>query len=231
MILTKELLKQYDACKQGITFCERNKLFGFDLERIAEVRGDYNGFVKWLIQDIISGTVVMDENNNIISMLHEDGYRINLEYDSHGNKIKRESINPNTPDIFYWLKYEYDKNGNRIKSENSDGIIWQYEYDDKNNKIADTASDGYWWRYEYNDNGNLTREENSDGYWIIYSYDANGNRIESENCYDDVFYYKYDSNGNRIKEEHKYGYIKDSYIEYYPNGQLKQYDDLYIPLI
>ena len=47
-ILTKELLLKWDACEEGISFCERNKLFGFDLSRIDEIKGDYNKFIEWL---------------------------------------------------------------------------------------------------------------------------------------------------------------------------------------
>ncbi len=30
MILTKKLLIQWNACKEGMDFCERNGLFGFE---------------------------------------------------------------------------------------------------------------------------------------------------------------------------------------------------------
>ncbi len=47
MILTKQLLEQWGACEGGIDFCEKNKLFGFDLERIDEIKGDHLGFIVW----------------------------------------------------------------------------------------------------------------------------------------------------------------------------------------
>ena len=85
-ILSKELLHNWDACEEGIEFCERNKLFGFDLSRIDEVVGDYNNFINWLKNEL----------------------KCKREYNSQGNKIKEETSDG------YWFKWEYDSHGNMI---------------------------------------------------------------------------------------------------------------------
>ena len=181
-ILTKELLLTCGACDEGISFCERNKLFGFDLSRIAEIKGDYNGFIDWL-----KGQV-----------------SIKMEYDSNGNIIKQENSDG------YWKKWEYDSQGKMIKEENSMGEFFKLEYDSHGNKI---------------------KRENSNGYWVIWCYDTQGNNIKYENSYGYCKEWEHDTHGNKIKQKTSHGRVKTYEIEYYPDGQLKRYDDLYLPLV
>ncbi len=139
MILTKELLIKWDACKDGIQFCERNKLFGFDLSLIDEINGDYYGFINWLKTELLN----------------------KWEYDSNGNKIYKENSDG------YWRKWEYDSHGNKIKSENSDGYWFKWEYNPNGNKIKEENSNGDWVKWEYDSHHNMIKEENSNGDIII----------------------------------------------------------------
>src|SRR5690554_4027542 len=93
MKLTKELLEQYNACSDAIRFCERNQLFGFPLERLDEIEGDYDGYVKWL----------------------KDELKAVRTYDDHGNKIHYKDSNDN--DNEYWQTF--DDHGNIIHYKDS----------------------------------------------------------------------------------------------------------------
>jgi len=39
-------LKKLNACKEALKFVERNKLEGFPLNRLGEVKGDFNFYVR-----------------------------------------------------------------------------------------------------------------------------------------------------------------------------------------
>jgi YD repeat-containing protein len=98
MILTRELLKKIGACEEGIKFCERNKLYGFDLNRLDEIEGDYCDFIDWLMVprrfiNVLSG---LEPNNmNIIEVKDCNGDIIKYEYDANGNIIEDEDCNGN----------------------------------------------------------------------------------------------------------------------------------------
>ena len=135
MKLTKKLLKQLHACSSGIEFCERYKLFGFPLERLDEIRGDYDGFVEWLKS------------------------KTNLEFDQNQNLVRKETS------LGWWAKseYEYDQNGNMILQEYSDGWWKKFEYDQNNNQILREDSNGSLVKYEYDQNQNLVQREDFNG--------------------------------------------------------------------
>ena len=136
MKLTKKLLKQLHACSSGIEFCERNKLFGFPLDQLNEIQGDYDGFVEWLKD------------------------RRNLEFDQNQNLVRYKASSG------WWTKYEYDQNNNQILKEFSHGFWVKYEYDQNQNLVRWENSDGCWKKYEYDQNQNLVRWENSHGSWV-----------------------------------------------------------------
>ncbi len=133
MILTKKLLIQWGACKEGIAFCERNKLFGFDLDRIDEIKGDHNDFINWLKRQL---NIKRGYDSNTIKCCLLNGCWYILTFDDNDNKIKEEKSNGN------WTKWEYDTNGNKIKYEDSSGYWMKWEYDKNGNKIKE-ESDGY----------------------------------------------------------------------------------------
>jgi hypothetical protein len=141
MKLTKKLLLQLNAGSSRIEFCESYKLFGFPLDRLDEIQGDYEGFVVWLKS------------------------KTNLEFDQNQNLVRYEDS------VGYWVKYEYDQNNNQILKESSSGWWAKYEYDQNNNQILKEVSSGMWTKYEYDQNNNQIRWESSNGYWVKYEYE------------------------------------------------------------
>src|SRR5512147_1442473 len=97
--ITVELLKSWDACKDGIDFFTRNNLDQLDYSTV-QVEGDFKEFWSWL---------------------KEQG-KYKREYDERGNLIK--VISPNG----YELRYEYDERGNLTKKIYPNGNEYKYEY-------------------------------------------------------------------------------------------------------
>lgn len=87
MKLTKELLIKLNACQHGIDFCERNKLFGFELDNLSTLTGDYNNYVSWLLHRIKKGYVYNDSYNQkgIGEPPKLKGFITNYVYDEVGN--------------------------------------------------------------------------------------------------------------------------------------------------
>ena len=50
--LTLELMKKLDACKDSYKFVENNKLIGYPLNRLQEIKGDYKSYVSWLKNEL-----------------------------------------------------------------------------------------------------------------------------------------------------------------------------------
>ena len=46
--LSLTFLNQHNACKEGIEFIKRNNLINFPFELLNEIKGDHNGYIKWL---------------------------------------------------------------------------------------------------------------------------------------------------------------------------------------
>jgi len=156
MKLNREMLLKVKACKEGIDFCERNKLFGFPLDRLGEVQGDYINFVKWLKDR------TFDSNNNLIRVDKSTGFWETYQYDENGNRIRVDSCNGD------WIKYQYDQNNNEIRYDYSSGYWVTTQYDQNGNQTRIDYSDGDWSKYQYDQNNNLIRIDDSDGGWEIY---------------------------------------------------------------
>ena len=131
MKLTKELLKKNGACKDAIAWCERNKLFGFPLDRLDEITGDFDCYVSWL------KARTFNEQGLVIREILPSGHEWKYEYDSNGNMI-REILS----DGGEW-KYEYDSRGNRIRGIHSSGQEWKYEYEYYDNGQLKRVNDLY----------------------------------------------------------------------------------------
>jgi YD repeat-containing protein len=256
MILTKELLTKVGACKQGINFCERNKLFGFDLEQFNQIQGDHLGFIDWCKYNIVDMAFEYDSMDRIVKRIsyshHNKGegfvYEYNdknqlvkfddirgvshtYEYDSRGNKIKRESSNGD------WVSFEYDCNNNKIKEIDNEGSS-SYDYDKNNNLIYKQYRDNhkyrghdYWIKWQYDSNNNKVCEDDSDGYWKTWEYDKNGNNTKKTYSQPDNYFFIwwYDDHNNRIAEQYCNNDIEYIPIAYYNDGQLKRYGNLTIP--
>jgi YD repeat-containing protein len=254
MILTKKLLHQYGACDTSIDFCERNKLFGFDLDRIDEIEGDHEYYIEWLKYNIINSEVLLDDRDNIIylgrtDMNSSESSRMMFSYDKNNNKTTEYNMNTK-----YWTRWEYDSNGNMIKEEDVKGSWTKYKYNSRNELIKKYTSDGLRVRFKYDKNSNKIYEEGYCGTTVEYTYDNNNNMIFKIDSYDGWTKYEYDERNYVIRTTESCGFEETSIfddhnnmiyrnnntgrcpkdgitfkVEYYPDGQLKQYQDLVIP--
>ncbi len=223
MILTKKLLIQWNACQDGIDFCERNNLFGFDLSKIDEINGDYRQFIGWLKTEYLIKREY-DFNINCIKEYH-DNFFITSEYDQNNNKIKEEYSNGK------WTKYEYDEHGNKIKEEYSNGYWKKWTYDKHNNKLS---SNDYNTKLEwtYDHHGNKLSQSRNGILEFIWTYDQNNNFISISNSNGLLQLYEYDKHKNIIKQTNPV--TNETFLthtQYYNNGQLKKIDQLILPLI
>jgi YD repeat-containing protein len=257
MILTREFLHKVGACKQGIDFCERNKLFGFDLDKFHEIKGDYNSFVEWLDDNVISKILVFNEYGNIIEEKYKKTdewlgeWHIKKFYDNQQNLIRIERING------IWNEFTYDSNGNIIAELWKTGHRIERKYDDRNNLIEELSlygislDDHKEFTYndlnqlisershvnfscitlEYDERGNNIKQSWDNGDYVIWEYDDNGNIIKENNQSDEWCIWEYDDHFNPTKITFSDSYVIEYNTEYYPNGQLKKHGELFIPYI
>ena len=199
--LSLEFLNQYNACKKGIEFIKNNNLLDFPFELLDQVKGDHNGYIKWLRSRIII-ECQYDERNNLVYYKTSNGIESWKEYDERNNLIHYKNSKGNE----YWNRY--DKRNNLVYYKNSNGIEYWKSYDQNNNLIHYKTSNGIEYWYRYDENNNLIHYKHSKGYEYWKSYDERNNLV----------HYK-DSTGYECSNE----------IEYYPDGQLKKYNQLELP--
>jgi YD repeat-containing protein len=195
--LSLEFLNQYNACKEGIMFVKNNNLLNFPFDLLNEIKGDHNGYIKWL-KACIGGGYEYDKNHYKTS----NGYEEWKEYDQNNNLIHYKISNG------YEEWKSYDERNNIVYYKNSNGIEYWINYDQNNNVVHIKNSNGIEYWKEYDQNSNLIHYKNSKGYEYWINYDVNNNLI----------HYK-DSTGIEYSNE----------IEYYPDGQLKKYNELELP--
>ncbi len=174
MILTKQLLDDIGACEDGIMFCKRNKLFGFDLNNIHLIKDNNNEYFLWL-QDIISNVNIQyDENNRILCKSYVDNNSdIVKQYYTYNEDGLVVSINYSNGN---YENYLYDCNNNLVEESYSShhfNEVYRYQYDEYNNKVKTTNARGFWETYSYED-GKLKKVLNSNGCTTCYTYNKNG---------------------------------------------------------
>jgi YD repeat-containing protein len=233
MILTKQLLKQLRACNAGINLCEKGGLFGFDLNRIDEVIGDHNQFVYWINKNISNYNFTYDNTGKLVKKENDEGDWTKWEFDHRGNLIQEEHS------YVFFINYYYDERNNKIRDEDASGTLREWEYDEMDRVIKKTIRSKFSriiHTFTYDSNNNIVSETNHNyGITNRYEYDKHNNRIKEEVgvMNTDIILYEYDSKNLLVSRSHpKYNYVDFSiYTEYYTNGQLKRYGDMYIPLI
>jgi YD repeat-containing protein len=273
MILTKKLLEHLEACDQSIKFCERNKLFGFDLSKINYIIGDYNGYVSWIKEKLsIYKTIEFDDNGNIVfsetnegfivkSSYNDTGIILNQQYTT-GGYITTDEYNDNNQLLHtydnenYWVKYEYNDN-NKLKTITySSSMVERFSYDGDGNlilkqvipnnnssahytmytykkgrRVREESDNGDWFIFKYDTKGNIRYREDSDGFVEKWTYDKNNNAISYKNSHGSHFKMKYDDHSN-LMYEHDIDNKRNKFpnvLDYYPDGQLKQYNQFYVP--
>ena len=126
--LNREYLESLNACQDAITFVEQNNLVGFPLDRLGEIKGDYEDYVSWLKTEL----------------------EIVREYNSEG--LMTRMVTPDGREF----RWEYDSNGNFTLQVYPDGSETRYEYDSNGNMTLEVYPDGSESRFEYDSNGNMT---------------------------------------------------------------------------
>jgi YD repeat-containing protein len=202
MLLTKELLIKLNACDDGISFCERSLLFGFDLDKLHTIRGDYDKFMWWIGQKLNQNT--FDEHLNLIRHEMTSGGFFTCKYDKNNNKIQQQ-FNDDNDAIFF---HEYDDRNNKIKHISPYGDITIFEYNEQNKLIRqENTLTNYWEIWEYDDNGNLIKNINSTGKVKTNTYDSNGNLlVMNDRNYFEIF--EYDNNNRKVKQTFPSGAYK-----------------------
>ena len=84
--LSLEFLNQYNVCEEGIMFVKNNNLLNFPFELLDQVKGDHNGYIKWL-KECIDGGYEYDKNSNLIHYKNSKGNEEWKSYDKNSNLI------------------------------------------------------------------------------------------------------------------------------------------------
>jgi YD repeat-containing protein len=205
----KELLEKIGCCKDGLKFVEDYKLSNYNIDKIDEIEGDYNGYMEWLKNyknfkfeknkfsyDYFNNPteVVYDVDESTTYYKGVDGVSY-IKYDDKGREIL-------VGDEDYWIKKTYDEQGNMVKESNSNGVDSHYYYNN-DNKITKTVIGKRTTKYTYDKNGNLIFKDSSNGnskHWEKWVYDEK-NRIKlhtsSYRGMETKYYYK--TNGDCLK--------------------------------
>ena len=145
MKITKKILKQLEACEDGIIWAEKNGLLPFDSDNISKIKGDYKGYVVWLKENLINST-----------------------YDESKNELIHKCLNG-----LSWEK-TFDKNGNLLSYKDSTGYFYKQTFDEKGNELTYKDSDGEWWEKTFDEKGNVLTYKASEGDWWEKTYDCKG---------------------------------------------------------
>ena len=81
----------------------------------------------------------------------------------------------------------------------------------------------------YDQNNNLIHSKDSDNFEYWQTFDQNNNLIHYKSSIGREYWKTYDQNNTLIYHIDSNGYEEKHTVEYYPDGQLKQYDNLFIP--
>ncbi len=104
-MLTLKLLKQLNACQEGIDFVVRNKLEGLPLEVIYNLIGNF-GHLRWLQ---CHKNIKLDANGNMIQYTLYSGNITSFVYDDRNNTIQHTFTDG---DVESWV---YDDCNNMIQ--------------------------------------------------------------------------------------------------------------------
>ncbi|MCK5789020.1 MAG: hypothetical protein KAH32_08470, partial [Chlamydiia bacterium] len=153
MRLSVEWLESHDMCPEGIAFVVRNKLIGYDLDKLDDIEGDYNKFISFI-------------KSMYIKELNITGNELNITCEVLGQITHFTNASG-----YEWWK-EYNDLGQITHFNSASGSEWWREYDSSGNEIHYKNIDGYnGWR-EYDALGNEIHYKNSIGFEHWKEYDA-----------------------------------------------------------
>ena len=142
--ITRKLLTALRACEEGKEWWLKNMGENYLVADIKNIKGDYEGYIGWLRDNIRHNIFSFDENNNCIKHTFFDG------------------------DVETWKR---DKNGNVVKHTFPSGHVETWEYEN-NNCIKRTFPNGHveTWKYE---NGNVVKNTLPNGDVETWEYENN----------------------------------------------------------
>ncbi len=222
--LTEKLLHQLDACDAGIEFCNKFNLFGFPIDRLHEIDGDFKEYIEWLrsfdydsfkfddngnlisfLQNKTLYQRVYDQYNNLIEIIYPVGNRVKYEYDEQHRLIKTEHISNDQfpPEI---ISHSYNFKGLLDRIIYSDNSYYQYTYDDCDNLIE----------YRHHIVCEKIKPIHNEDYVIISTYNSNNMLLTKKTSLGHKEQYTYDDQNNILKVLHGKG-LENSIIYKYSN--------------
>lgn len=220
MNIFKQQLKWFGVLDSDIDFFVRNKLEGIELgflvenSHIKEFAAFKDASITYsAFDDVI---ICNDISSKLIGFKGNKMYHTTV-YDTKNDSTIEEMWYDENENIIKYIDYKagkiyrnvYDSKGRMVYSIDNEDIQSFYTYDDHDRLIEFRNSIGNKYNcHRVYEGNNETRFIDSKGYWSRSIYV--GDNIE----------FFQDNNG----------YYTNDY-EYYNNGQLKQYNQLYIPFI
>ena len=174
--ITKNILEKLDACRNGINWWIRNGLDGFPVDRLGDIVGEHNGYIKWLNEKLYLKKYEFDQQGNIVRMEDSYGSWEEFQYDERGNMTRMEDSNGG------WITFECDGHGNKTRVEDFDGFWMTFQYDEHGN-VKSYIDENYGEECFYDEHGNKVRMESSHrSYWKTWEYDDRNIIIKIENA-------------------------------------------------
>jgi YD repeat-containing protein len=207
LLLTRKLLNYFYACEDGIQFCERNQLFGFDLNNIHEIKGDYLFCVSWVLGNILRyDTIELDHKGNVIKAHNSTENQLMTSAYDDNDKLLKYTRSKNGM-IVANDRYEYDNSGKLIMETDVDGHYVRYSYTPSGlvkNIFTSASNNVDYFEYDYADN--LIHQYDDFGYFIKKEYNL-ANKVTKETTILGSITYKYDKNNNLTQEINSSGLI------------------------
>jgi YD repeat-containing protein len=223
MLLSKQLLKNLQACDTGIAFCERNQLFGFDLDLLHTVTGDYHFFVSWLRDNL--GENEFDNNENRIKRVNGSDQPTLWVYDDNRNLLSY--TNGSIHELYTYNEFgKLSTFVDRTKSKT-------FKYDDDQNMVRFDSYMGqhhYWEEWTYSKTGKELTYLDSYKNQHVWTYDEHDNQVSQSttrgvNGSIELIEATYDDKGRVASKTHNSG--KEEYWEYDDMDNVLSYKEVY----
>ena len=166
MLITKEVLQDLKACKDGLSWWVNNGLTSFDSDNLKHIKGDYKDYISWLKNEFYNPPVrTYDVYGNILTSKNNNDYSKEYTYDIYGNRLTCKDSSG------YSITFTYDKYGNMLTcKDNNNNYSKEYTYDEYGNELTLKDSDDYTAEYTYDEYGNMLTCKDSNCYSITYAH-------------------------------------------------------------
>lgn len=204
-------LNNWKIPKNEIDFLKRNRLIGISIHQVIGLCRELSLMIK--------ADKKYDDQGRLIWYKIPEYQECFVEYNYQGDTI----ITTINGDITI-----YNKDGLEIYNSDSNSES-RFEYDEQGNELSYTDSTGYSYINEYNDQGRFIYSKDSMGNTTKVKYKGNRIITKYKGEEDIVNIDTIDSHGNIIREQTSIGTDRRYNILYYPDGQLKSWNDIEIP--